>query len=107
MDLLHALLDADTKDVQMLRFWGAIINACWLGPLGIMALANHEPERWPNGLLALPLTMIFLGIAGFSAVVVWGFEPTPNWRALLSLMMLLGLALFAIMGVLRWCGVRL
>lgn len=107
MDWLQALADANTRDIQMLRFWGAVINLLWLAPVGVLSILGREEERWPNGALAIPLCCIMAGLAGFSALVVWGFEPTANWRALLSLTITGGLVLFFAMGVARWFGVKL
>lgn len=103
---LDQLAEPFRDDAQVVRFWLALVNIAWLAPIGVLSLLGRSRlgDRFPNAGMAIPLTGIFVGLAGFSAYAAWGFEPTPNWRTLLSLLIAGCLAIFAAMGFLRWRG---
>ena len=106
-NLMEWLIDPMNQQVQEIRFWLAVLNIAWLFPLGVMAIVAPGRTNFPNAALAIPLTGIMLGLAGFSAAVAFDFHPTTNWGTLLSLLISGSLVLLFFMGVARWLGVEL
>lgn len=106
IDWLDTVLMPWRVDVQLVRFWLAIANLAWLLPVAVLSVVSPRwiKPRFPQPGLAIPASGIMLGLAGFSAIVAFGFEPTDSWRTLLSLIIGVSLALFLIMGALRWRG---
>lgn len=103
---IDASLAALQIDVQIVRFWLAIANLAWLVPVAVLSLLAPEwiKPRFPQAGLAIPVSGVFLGLAGFSATVAFGFEPAGSWRTILSLLISASLSLFLVMGGMRWLG---
>lgn len=106
IDWLDTLLVPWRDDVQLVRFWLAVANLAWLAPVAVLSVVapGWIKPRFPQPGLAIPASGIMLGLAGFSAIVAFGFEPTESWRTLLSLLISGSLFLFILMGAARWLG---
>lgn len=103
----YLLIQPTHDDVQFVRFCLTLANLCWLVPLAIRSIVRGSDEHFPNAALAIPISGILLGLAGFSAIVAFGFEPTANWRTLLSGFISLNLIALLAMGVSRMLGIEI
>lgn len=101
---LDLFLAGQDDAIQTVRFWLALANLAWLLPVAVASVAfpHWVKLRFPQAALAIPASGLMIGLAGFSAHAAFGFDPTPSWRAILSLWIGASLVLFLAMGLLRW-----